>query len=227
MKKILIIVISLLLFVYIYYNTPARQELVQEKFQEYLTQNIPNYKDYEIYYPTLYNGVDNRRGYAGKNHYYESECVHKKYGMKFYIRTSGFDIVSDYEFVRDDIEKEIKYIDLAINLYQSQINKPGIKLKSFEFPNNDDFYKLNPSKESILNNIDKIKPKIIIDINKINYKKLLDTNELIKKMFSNEIFYYLNYNNKDIKYNNRILVDICLSSSDLNKYHSYEDFFNR
>lgn len=185
---------------------------MKQIFHEYLVENVNDYDDYKISSFGLYDGVNNNRGYAGINRYYQIEYVHKKHdGIRFYITTDAYNLVSDYQSAK----KQLDYINISMDLFQKNIDEKSIKLKSVYFSRYSDFFGLPASEEVVLKNIDAFEPEIEVNCEKISFQKLVELDDLIKQTFPKGCFYILKLNNKEYT---------CYSDN-LKEYKSYEEFY--
>ena len=209
MKKIIIVVITVLIIITtMYFKVSYSNETMLRLFNEYLIENIDDYKDYEMTSFGLYNGSTNGRGYAAFNKYFEAEYVHKKHStIRFYLQTDRYDIISNY----DDAKNELQYILYAMEIYNENINNDKITLKTMSFPSYRQYSDQPATKDFVQSNMNLFYPDIEIITKEINYEELKEIDEQINNVFPNERYYIF----ADID------EDTGIYSTQLELYHDY------
>lgn len=210
MKKLIFLIITIFIITTMYFNISYSNERMLQLFNEYLIENIDDYKDYEITSFGLYDGPTNGRGYAAFNKYFEAEYVHKKHStIRFHLITDRYDIISDY----NDAKNELQYILYAMEIYNENINNDKITVKTMSFPSYRQYSEQPATKDFVQSNMNLFYPDIEVNTKEISYQELKEFDWKIGQIFPNERYYIL----ADID------EDIGIYSTQLELYHDYEE----
>ena len=212
MKKLILTIVAVLIITVCYFNFSYSNEKMLQIFNDYLAENISDYKDYVMTDFGLYDGSTNGRGYAAFNKYFQVEYVHKKHSsIRFYLMTDRYDIISNY----DDAKNELQYILYAIEIYNENINNDKINVKTMSFPDYRQYSEQMATKDFVQVNMNLFYPDIEIKTTEINYEELKEIDQEISCIFPNERYYILT----DID------EDIGIYSNQLENYNSYEECY--
>ena len=207
-KKLISVIIIIFIMVFMYFNVSYSDEKMMEVFNEYLIENIADYKDYEMTSFGLYDGTTKGRGYAAFNKYFEAEYVNKKHStIRFYLHTDGYDIISNY----DDAKNELQYILYAIEIYNENINNDKITVRTMSFPSYRQYSEQPATKDFVQSNMDLFYPDIEVNTKDLDYEELKEIDGEISQIFPNERYYIL----ADLD------EDIGIYSTQLEQYQDY------
>lgn len=211
-KKLIYAIIFIFIISSMYFNLSYSDEKMMQLFNEYLIENIDDYKDYKMTSFGLYDGPTNGRGYAAFNKYFQAEFVHKKHSsIRFYLSTDRYNIISNY----DDAKNELQYILYAIETFNESICNEKIILKTMSFPPYRQYSEQIATKNFVQVNMNLFYPEIEIDTKKISYDELKAIDQEINQIYPNERYYVL----EDID------EDIGIYSTKLGMYHNYDEIY--
>lgn len=212
MKKWIAAVIIVFVVITMYFTFSYSDEKMMQIFNEYLIENIADYKDYEMTSFGLYDGPTSGRGYAAVNKYFEAEYVHKKHStIRFYLQTDRYNIVSNY----DDAKNELQYILYATEIYNENINNDKITVKTVSFPSYRQYSEQPATKEFVQSNINLFYPEIEVNTKELDYEELKEIDYQINQIFPNERYYIF----ADID------EDSGIYSTQLEQYQDYDELY--
>lgn len=182
-KKAIILIVITIVAGFIYIVFPTNSTKMHNIFQEYLENNISDYKDYDECLFGLYDGPSSSggKGYGGFGKYYEIEYCHKQHGIRLRLNTDGYEIHDNY----DEVKKQIKFIEYAMKIFNERISDDRVKIHTMNLTENDDYENTKPTKKYVEAHLEMFSPQIDLLAENMDYEEFKAIDEQISQLFSN------------------------------------------
>lgn len=220
-KKIIITIVVILIGGFIYFVFPTNSTKMHNIFQEYLENNISDHNDYDECLFGLYDGSSSSggKGYGGFGKYYEIEYCHKQHGIRLKLNTDGYDIHDNY----DDVKKQIKFIEYAMEIFKENIQDNRVKIHTMSFTENEDYENTKPTKEYVQDHLEMFEPQIDLLAEDMDYEELKSIDEKINQLFGHIRTYTIVDSKNEISFNSLDLETFKEYKLNSNKKSTYQN----